>query len=191
MSTPAATGSFAVRLQPASDGLAQKGRRLHRRTSSYQIAGSARPSPAATGGLCRPTRWTTPTNCSTSTRDNSCHARSGRGLNPWLNGHRTAQRHERDRVHRTRAYAAHGGISRSATTAPPRHSPVTISAKGGTITERRSVNFSDSDDNTAGSATGAEKTPKSRPVVRLNVWDWHPTWKLNAAKTEPRFPPRS
>lgn len=59
---------------------------------------------------------------------------------------------------------------------------------GGTITERRSVNFSDSDEQYCRVYNSGLKNAEGRPVVRLNVWDWHPTWKFECRENGAAVP---
>ena len=49
---------------------------------------------------------------------------------------------------------------------------------GGTITERRSVNFSDENEQYYRVYNSGQKNVEGKSVVRINVWDWHSTWKI-------------
>ena len=49
---------------------------------------------------------------------------------------------------------------------------------GGTITDRRSVNFSDANEQYYRVYNSGQKSVDGRSVVRINVWDWHTTWKF-------------
>ena len=49
---------------------------------------------------------------------------------------------------------------------------------GGTITNRRSVNFSDENEQYYRVYNSGQKNVEGKSVVRINVWDWHSTWKI-------------
>lgn len=50
------------------------------------------------------------------------------------------------------------------------------------------MNFSDSDEQYCRVYNSGLKNAEGRPVVRLNVWDWHPTWKFECRENGAAVP---
>lgn len=49
---------------------------------------------------------------------------------------------------------------------------------GGAITKRRSVNFSDENEQYYRVYNAGQKNVDGKSVIRINVWDWHSTWTI-------------
>ena len=59
---------------------------------------------------------------------------------------------------------------------------------GGAITNRRSVNFSDENEQYYRVYNSGQTNVDGKQVIRINVWDWHSTWKIECRENGAAVP---